>query len=79
MIHMIEVNDVVHFLADSRNGDWKKGDRGTISRILAVPPGNQNQLFIVEIEKGTVWATDKDVISSRQMTIFDVLPIDDAT
>jgi len=70
----------VKFTSDSRNGDWRKGDFGRIVRVLATPPQNQNVLYIVTLDKGKVWATDKDFEPNEQMTIFDaLLPTDDAT
>lgn len=84
----IQTHDNVRFVADSRNGDWKKGQQGYVFRVLALPPQNQSQLFIVRFRPDghsafaqdiEVWATERDVEVTRQMTIFDVLPTNDAS
>lgn len=63
----------IRFLADSRYGDWKKGDVGTITKTLALPPQNQLALYVVSIHGTEVWATGKDIEPFMQLTIFDVL------
>lgn len=63
----------VRFLADSRNGDWKKGDLGEVEKTLVTPPQNQNTIYVVQIGDKKVWATEKDVEPNEQLTIFDVL------
>lgn len=61
----------IRFVADSRHGDWTKGQHGTITKTLAVPPQNQFTIYIVKLEDGTeVWATDKDVQPWNQLSLF---------
>lgn len=70
-------------MADSRNGDWKKGQFGTIEKVIATPPQNTNTIYIIYwktlIDVKRVWATEKDVVPDEQMTIFDVLATDEAS
>lgn len=73
----------IRFLADSRNGDWVKGQVGFVEKTLATPPQNQNAIYVVKVYsvKGSVssvderfvWVTDKDVEVNEQLSIFDVL------
>jgi hypothetical protein len=73
----------VRFVADSRNGDWRKGQFATIDRVLALPPQNQRSLYILSFKEllgvRRVWATDQDIVPDEQMTIFDVLPTTEAS
>lgn len=61
----------VRFLADSRHGDWKKGQLASVVKELVVPPQNQFKILVVELEDGTqVWATDKDFEPFNQLSLF---------
>jgi hypothetical protein len=61
----------VRFVANSRYGDWRKNDIGTIERTLALPPQNLNSLYIVTLADGTqVWATSQDVEVYEQLALF---------
>lgn len=66
----LEVNQTVRFKQNSRHGDWSKGDQGTVERILALPPANQFQLYIINLGAIKVWATDKDVEPWDQLSLF---------
>lgn len=77
----------VRFLADSRNGDWVKGQVGFVEKTLATPPQNQNKIYVIRIwaaphklssvvKERLVWATEKDVEANGQLSIFDVLAKD---
>lgn len=68
----------VRFVADSRNGDWRKGQIGTIEKVIATPPQNTNTIYIIWwkslIDIVKVWATEKDIESAwDQLSIFEVI------
>ncbi len=60
----------VRFVADSRQGDWSKGDVGEVTRIIALPPENQIDLYLVSIQDTEVWATGKDIERYEQLALF---------
>lgn len=77
----------IRFLADSRQGDWKKNQIGFIQKVLAAPPQNHNHLYVIKVyvtrgkvsstlEERLVWATEKDVESNEQLSIYDILATD---
>ena len=66
-------NTRVRFTADSRLGDWKKGQYAVIDRVLALPPQNQSALYVLRFNDRKVWATEKDIEPVYQLTIFDEL------
>lgn len=69
----------VRFVADSKNGDWTKGQYGFVVKNVALPPRNLSAIYIIRLAfEGDaadtfVWATEKDIATDRQMTIFDAL------
>jgi len=69
------VGERVRFVADSRNGDWSKGTLGNVEKILALPPQNTDSLYVISIGGTWVWATGRDIVSDRQMTIYDCIEI----
>jgi hypothetical protein len=61
----------VRFLANSRFGDWRKNEMGTIEKTLVTRQHNLNGIYIVEKEDGTrVWVTDQDIEVYEQLALF---------
>lgn len=69
----MQIGSRVRFVADSRNGDWKKGQYAVIEKVLALPPQNTTGLYIARFNDRKVWVTEKDVEPVYQLTIWDEL------
>lgn len=66
----LQTGQTIRFIVSSRFNDWQKGDFGEVTKVLALPPQNQKELYIIKVRDNEVWATSEDVIAFNQMRLF---------
>lgn len=74
----MKVGQRVRFIKDARNDEWKKGQSGTLTKVLAKRPQATSDILLIDIDNGkVVWATHEDIERSfgDQLTLFTVIDI----